>query len=225
MLFERGPVILLLVAEHLAKFLKILRDRETGGPSNSAQSRGGSGRAGCGRVPPLRAVAVRARNHRLRAKLSVMRPSAWPVSTGGADGAGAARKSKAKPRSGSSCPGRVRQIKPQDRVEQTVFRDLDLAPARQVLRNLEIGDGPVVATSRAERFRTVGQHHPVADLVLVILAEPIAIGRIGQCIPAITIRLERAHHAQLGQVAEAPAAAVTSNALEIERLLAILAFE
>jgi tripartite-type tricarboxylate transporter receptor subunit TctC len=122
-------------------------------------------------------------------------------------------------------PGRMRQIQPQDRVEQPVLGNLNFTPARQVLRNREVGDGPVVTASGAEGLRAVGQHHPVANLVLGILAEPIAIGRVGQRVPAITIRLERAHNAQFGQVAKATPAAVTGVALEVERLLAILAFE
>ena len=62
-------------------------------------------------------------------------------------------------------PGGQRQPKAQQRVEQPVLGELDLAPVRQVFRQREIGDGAVVAAGGAETVRLVSGHQPVADVV------------------------------------------------------------
>jgi hypothetical protein len=82
-----------------------------------------------------------------------------------------------------------------------------------------------VTTRRAECLGAVCQNQPVAGVKLGVGAEPVEVRVVGQRFPAITIGLERAHGAELRNIAQASAAAVARIVLEKERLPAMLTFE
>jgi hypothetical protein len=74
-------------------------------------------------------------------------------------------------------PGRQRQTKPQQRIEQPVLGEFDLPPMQEILGICEVGYGAVVTTGGAKHLRLIAVHEPVADVVAGIGAKLIALSR------------------------------------------------
>src|SRR5262245_14298311 len=101
----------------------------------------------------------------------------------------------------------------------------DLAPMQEILGIGEIGDGAVVAAGRAKSLRLLGSHQPVADIVVRIGAEPVALALSRERAPYSVSLFQRGHHFLMRQIAQAQPAALAFRIFEIDRLAAILALE
>ena len=121
--------------------------------------------------------------------------------------------------------GLQRQPKLEQRVEQPVLGDLDLAPVRLVLRQRQIGNHPVVTAGRAELLGAVDRNQPIAGAVLRIGAIAVAALALGQRPQAALALFQSADRLGGRQIAKAAAAAFAADVLEIERLSAMLAFK
>src|SRR5262249_37662666 len=113
----------------------------------------------------------------------------------------------------------------QQRIKEPMLGVFDLAPMQEILEIGEIGDGAVMATSRTKNLTTVGRHEPVADVVLGVGAEAIALPPRRERTPHAISRFQCSDHLLLRQITQPQAAALALCILEVERLSAILAFE
>src|SRR5262245_19611190 len=101
----------------------------------------------------------------------------------------------------------------------------DLAPMHEILGIWEIGDGAVRAAGRTKNLAIVGRHEPVADVVLGVGAEAIALPFRRDRTPRAIDRFQCGDGLLLRQITQPQATALALRILEVERLSAILAFE
>src|SRR5215813_15157886 len=101
----------------------------------------------------------------------------------------------------------------------------DLAPMHEILGICEVGDGAVMATGCAKNFAIVGRHEPVADIMLGVGAEAIALLLRRERTPDAIDRFQCSDEFLLRQITQPQATAFALRILEIERLTTILALE
>src|ERR1700761_4558885 len=102
-----------------------------------------------------------------------------------------------------------RQPLAEKRIEQAMLGTFELLPARQVLRQADVGYHPVVSASNAECFRGVCGHQPIACAKLSVRAIAIALRRIRrQGSPSVSFRLECRENSSLREEPEPSRAAL-----------------
>src|SRR5262249_14722110 len=88
-----------------------------------------------------------------------------------------------------------------------------------------VGDGGVGGEGGTKKLAIVGRHEPVADVVLGVGAEAMALPLRRERTPHAIGRFQCSDHLLLRQITQPQAAALALCILEVERLSAILAFE
>src|SRR5215813_8188146 len=101
----------------------------------------------------------------------------------------------------------------------------DLAPMHEILGICEIGDGAIMAAGRTKSFAVVRRYEPVADIVLGVGAEAMALPLRRERAPDAIDCFQCSDDFLLRQVTQPQATALALRILEIERLTAILALE
>ena len=172
------------------------------------------GIVGLGQVDGDEAVVV-AGHHRL-GRRAVGRRAVWRRS---------GQKIERQPVLGILQLGLQRQPKLEQRVEQPVLGELDLAPVRLVLGQRQIGDHPVVTAGGAKLLGAVHRNQPVAGAELRIGAIAVTALALGQRPQPALALFQSADRLGGRQIAKAAAAAFAADVLEIERLSAMLAFK
>ena len=152
MLLQGLAIVALLVAECRAKFFQAVGIRRSADPSSSGRSRAGNGRAACGKASPI-SLRVRSRSASSASVRSmVIKPLACPVMTGVTEPSGTGgpgHQELERKAVGIFRPRGERQLQLEQRIHQAVLGEFDLAPARDVFRHRQVGDGLVVPARRA----------------------------------------------------------------------------
>src|ERR1700683_1179453 len=102
---------------------------------------------------------------------------------------------------------------------------LDEAPALEILRLRQIGNGAVVPAGDAKLIWLMRRDQPIACFVHSVLAKAIASVALDQRLPRVPCGAQRRDGLLTGQITKSCAAAFALGILEIERLATILAFE
>ena len=142
-------------------------------------------------------------------------------------GSAGARKSKARPPSGSSALVESGRRKLQQRVEEPVLGDLRAcANVERSPASDRSGNRPVVSARRAELIRTVARKRASCRPRAAHWRRS-GSGHVGvrQRAQAVIALLQRRHGFLGRQIAKPPPAALAAGILKIERLPAVLAFE
>ena len=121
--------------------------------------------------------------------------------------------------------GRVRQAQFEQRVEQPVLGDLELAPALEIAGDREVRDRAVVPAGDTVVGVLACRHLPVAGAMDDVGTRSIDRAPGGEGVPFGAVELECAEDAQIGQEPQRPSAALAGRVLEIEHLAAVLAGE
>src|SRR6516225_9331138 len=119
----------------------------------------------------------------------------------------------------------MRQAELQQRIEQPMLGELDLAPMEEIFRVCDVGDSAIMPAGRAKHFPLLARNEPVADIMASIGAKAIKPVRRRQRMPRTVCFPQGGNDLLFRQIAQPQPAALARRILEIERLTAILAFK
>ncbi len=144
--------------------LRVAPHRRSAGPRSNGRTRDVNSRAECDMSRPAPRATFRARHHRPR------RDSRQSGRPHGQSSPYDPRHSVCRPGSQTRaqlrilCATREREAQPDQRIEQPVLCQFELAPEGRVAAERKIGDRPVVPAASAERLRRVSRDQPVARI-------------------------------------------------------------
>jgi hypothetical protein len=117
------------------------------------------------------------------------------------------------------------EAKPDQRIEQAMLREFELAPARKVVAKRKVGDRSVMSAGRAKGFGRIGRNQPVAGIIPGVGAEAIAAIGPGKRAPHRPVLLDRGKLTGRRQVTKPVEAVLTLEIFKIEQLRAVLTQE
>jgi hypothetical protein len=121
--------------------------------------------------------------------------------------------------------GAQRQFEAQQRVDQSMFGQFDLAPQPDIAFLREVGNGSVMAAGGAGAIGRIGGDEPVAAIVVGVQAKPVGAFAIPVRRPVLAARLDDGEKIGPREITEPARTFFASGVLEEQHLSAGLAFE
>jgi hypothetical protein len=106
-----------------------------------------------------------------------------------------------------------------------VLGDFDLTPGNDIVGNAGVRDGAIMPTGGAVLVWVTRLDHPIADIEGRVGTKSISLLLDGKRVPDLALGLKRRKRHDVWDEAETMAAFPANGVLEIEQLLAVLAFE